>query len=65
MRPNFGSSPAVFFREVKSELAKVIWPTKQEVIRLTIIVVAISLVIGIYIGGLDFLFTKLTDLLIK
>ena len=65
MRPNFGGSPVVFFREVRSELKKVIWPTKAEVIRLTIIVLAVSLVMGLYIGGLDILFTKLTDLLIK
>lgn len=65
MMPNFQGGPVTFFREVKAELTKVIWPTKEEVIRLTIIVMAVSIVIGIYIGGLDFIFTKMTDLLVK
>jgi len=65
MMPNFGGGPIVFFKEVKAELKKVIWPTKNEVIRLTLVVLAVSLIMGLYIGGLDLLFTKLTDLLIK
>ncbi|MCJ7741029.1 preprotein translocase subunit SecE, partial [Candidatus Microgenomates bacterium] len=58
-------SPIVFFKEVKSELSKVVWPTRPEVIKLTAIVIVVSVVIGLYIGGLDMVMTKLTDLLIK
>ncbi len=47
------------------ELIKVIWPTKDEVIKLTLTVFIISIVVGIYIGGLDFAFTKLLELLIS
>ncbi|MBU2577604.1 preprotein translocase subunit SecE [Patescibacteria group bacterium] len=52
------TNPAKFLSEVKNELTKVTWPTRQEVVRLTIVVVIISLVVGLFIGGLDFLFTK-------
>ena len=63
--PNISGSPITFLREVKNELTKVTWPTRNEVVKLTIIVIGISVAIGIYIGGLDLLFTKLTDLLVK
>jgi preprotein translocase subunit SecE len=47
-----------FFSEVKSELSKVTWPKRQEVIRLTLIVFLVSGIVGLYLGGLDYLFTK-------
>ena len=58
-------SPVVFLREVKTELGKVIWPTREQTIKFTIIVIAISILLGLYIGGLDALLTKVTDILIK
>lgn len=45
-------------------MEKVTWPSRPEAIRLTLIVIATSLVIGIYIGGLDFGFTKIMELVI-
>lgn len=58
-------NPARFLSEVKAELLKVTWPTKQEVIRLTIVVVVISVIVGTFIGGLDFIFTKAIGLILK
>ncbi len=58
-------NPVKFFTEVKSELVKVTWPTKNQVIRLTTVVIFISLAVGIFIGGLDFVFTKLVGLIVK
>lgn len=54
-----------FLREVRSELLKVTWPTRSEVIRLTLVVILISVFIGLYLGLADYLFTKLLELLIK
>ena len=45
-----------YFDEVWSELRKVSWPTREHVRNLTVLVFAISLVIGIYISILDALF---------
>jgi preprotein translocase subunit SecE len=59
------TSPRAFIIETKDELQKVVWPTRNEVIRLTLVVITVSLAVGLYIGGLDFLFTKLTELIIK
>jgi preprotein translocase subunit SecE len=53
-----------FFGEVKDELAQVTWPTRAEVTRLTLVVIAISVIVAVYVGGLDFLFTKVLGLVI-
>lgn len=58
------TKPIVFLKEVRTEMEKVFWPSRREAIRLTLIVIAVSLVIGLYIGGLDFGFTKIMELLI-
>ena len=65
MMPDFKGSPIKFLKEVQSELKKVIWPTKDEVVKLTIIVIVVSVAIGVYIGGLDFLLTKFTNVLVQ
>jgi len=62
MRPDFRGGPVIFLKEVKSELAKVTWPTRDQVIKLTIVVVVVSFIIGLYIGGLDLIMTKITAL---
>ncbi len=49
--PNFANG-------IIEELKKVTWPTKKETIRLTTIVVGISLIIAVYIGIIDVLLTK-------
>jgi preprotein translocase subunit SecE len=59
------ATPITFFREVQDELKKVVWPTRQEVIRLTMVVIVTSLAVGIFLGGLDFVFVKAIGLIIK
>ncbi len=48
-----------YFDEVWSELRKVSWPTREHVRNLTVLVFAISLVVGIYITILDSIFQGL------
>lgn len=50
---------ADFVSEVRSELKKVTWPTKQETIRLTQVVIVVSLVVSLYLGVLDYGFSQL------
>ncbi len=45
-----------FFKEVKSELKKVVWPSKKQVVNNTLIVIAAVLVIGIVIWAFDAIF---------
>jgi len=58
-------SPTVFLKEVRGEMKSVSWPSKQETTRLTGVVIGISLIVAIFIGILDFLFTNLITLVIK
>ncbi len=43
-----------FFKGVKSEFRKIIWPDRQATIRQSIAVVAISVVVGVLIALLDY-----------
>ena len=45
-----------YFREVRSEMRHVTWPTRQQTILYTGIVVAVSLLTAAYLGLLDYLF---------
>jgi preprotein translocase subunit SecE len=44
------------FREVRSEMKKVVWPTREETTRLTIVVIAISMVISVILFASDAVF---------
>jgi preprotein translocase subunit SecE len=52
-----------FFVEVVAELRKAHWPTRQEALRLSILVLAVCVVVGLILGGLDLAFTELFFLL--
>ncbi len=54
-----------FISEVRLELSKVTWPSRAEVVKLTLIVFLVSVILGSYVGGLDFLFTKILTAVIK
>lgn len=59
------ATPITFVKETRDELKKVKWPTRQDVIRLTFIVILVSLMVGLFLGGLDFLFTSIMDLILS
>ena len=50
-----------FFKEVKTETKRVNWPTIKETIRYTLIIIAVSVVVAIFLGGIDFLFSRLLN----
>ena len=45
-----------WYRETLGELRKVTWPTRHEALRLTWIVIAVMVVMGLLLGLLDFIF---------
>lgn len=63
--PKIGVSPIQFLKEVKAELKKVKWPNKKAVIKMTVVVIGISIAVSLFISSLDFVFTKLTQLILK
>jgi len=60
-----GAKPFIFLKEVRTELSKVTWPSRQQATRLTLVVIAVSIVVAIFIGALDFLFTQLMTIVLK
>lgn len=42
-----------FFKDMKSELKKVVWPTKRQVINNTLLVVALVIVVSLIVLGID------------
>jgi preprotein translocase subunit SecE len=52
------TSPKVFFGEVKSEMRKVAWPTRREVINSTIVVLIAVVFMTSLIFGLDYVSSK-------
>ena len=42
-----------FFQEAKAEMLKVNWPTKKQTLNYTGLVVAVSIVVACFLGGLD------------
>ena len=54
-----------YFREVMQELKKVSWPTKEQTYNLTFLVVLVTLVAALYIGGLDYIFAQLMGIVLR
>ena len=52
-------------RSIISELKKVAWPTKQETVRLTVIVLIVTVAMAVLLGTIDLVFTAAADALIR
>ena len=48
-----------FFAEVIAELRRAHWPTRQETIRLSLLVLIVCVIVGAILGALDYAFSKL------
>lgn len=57
--------PFIFLREVQAEMEKVVWPTRQQAVQLTVMVIVVSVLVGAYVGGLDFIFTNILNTIVK
>ncbi len=54
-----------YFKEVRSEMSKVVWPTREHAINLTLVVLAVMVAMGLFLGILDLLFGEMVELLIS
>jgi len=54
-----------FFREVRGEFRRVTWPSRTEVIGLTVLVLLIIVMLSIYVGLWDFIFQSLIAFLLR
>ena len=54
-----------YYRETVGELKKVVWPTREEAIRLTWIVLVVITIMALILGSADYLFSQLFRFLIS
>lgn len=54
-----------FLQEVRVELEKVVWPTRAQTIRLTFIVIFITVMVAFFVGVIDFGLVNLSQYLIQ
>ncbi|MFA8629099.1 preprotein translocase subunit SecE [Xanthomonas campestris pv. campestris] len=56
-----GRETREFMSESRFELRKVVWPTRQEAIRTTWVVIVVVIILSLLLGGFDFVIQKLTQ----
>jgi preprotein translocase subunit SecE len=54
-----------YLRETRGELRKVTWPTRQESQRLTAIVLGVTAAMALFLGVLDFIFSRGVQALVR
>ena len=58
-----GKKAWIFIKSARGELRKVVWPTRQETVQTTLVVVAMVIVTALFLWGVDTLFLWLISLL--
>ena len=53
----------MYLKESRQELKKVNWPSRREVLRMTLMVIVFSAVVALILGGFDFLFDRVVLIL--
>ena len=54
-----------YFKETRAELRKVTWPTRQEATNLSLIVLAVTVAMAIFLGAVDLLFATVIRLIVS
>jgi preprotein translocase subunit SecE len=54
-----------FIKESVVEFKKVQWPTRKQTMRLTVFVIGASLIVGLYVSGLDLGFKKFLSFIVR
>ena len=54
-----------YFKATYAELRQVSWPSQQQAILYTLLVVAISSVVALYVGAFDYLFSQGLNFLVN
>jgi preprotein translocase subunit SecE len=54
-----------YLKNVRGELKHVVWPTRNQGVILTIVIILISAFVALYISGLDYIFTGVVNRLVS
>ena len=55
----------LFIGELRQEFKRINWPSRQETIKMSTIVIIISLVVAAFLGALDFLFLTVIEKIVS
>jgi len=58
------TSPGEFFRQVRAEGAKVVWPSRKETVTTAIMVLIMTILLAIFFFGVDSLFNTIVQFLL-
>lgn len=58
------SSPGEFIRQVRTEISKVVWPTRQETVQTAIMVLILTIILSFFFLGVDAVFSTIVNFLI-
>ena len=59
------TSPGEFFRQVRAETGKIVWPTRKETVTTAIMVVIMTTLLGVFFFGVDSAFSAIVRLLLS
>jgi preprotein translocase subunit SecE len=51
------------YRETRAEMSKITWPDQQTTRNLTIVVIGLSIILGLFLGGIDYILLKILEAL--
>ena len=58
-------NPGEFFRQVRAETAKVVWPTRKETMATTVMVLIMTALLALFFFGIDSLFSSIVKALLS
>lgn len=64
-KPGFFARISKYFRDVKGEFKKIVWPSKKQVWNNVAVILAMVLIFALLTWGIDYIFAFLRDLLLK
>ena len=64
MTTNYMGKVIQFFKDVRVELSKVVWPSRREALKITGIVILFSLIVAVFLGLVDYGLAKLVNLIV-
>ncbi len=64
-KPGFFGRVAKWFRELKSEAKKVVWPNGKQVVKNTLVVIVVAIAVCVLVTVLDVVFGSVRDLIAR
>ena len=54
-----------FVREVVAEFRKVSWPSRQELINSTVVVITVTVVVSLFLGAVDVMLARIVERILR